>query len=210
MREAYHEQLEVVTGRLVAMTRQVAGMIRDATDALLSADIHRADAVVALDSAVDRDRNEVDELLVELIATQAPVAGDLRHIIAGLRISATLERMGDLATHIAKVTRMRYPDCAVPAELRTTFTAMGVVAEQMATKVAAVIRVRDAEAAARLTREDDEMDRLHRGMFLVVLDGDWPYPAEVAVDQALLGRYYERFADHVVSIANHFTATASA
>lgn len=205
MREAYHEQIDQVTGRLVAMTRQVAGMIRDATQALLSADIHQADAVVAMDASVDRERTDVESVLVDIIATQSPVAGDLRQIVASMRITQTLERMGDLATHVAKIARMRYPESAVPPELRTTFTAMGVVAEQMATKAGAVIRVQDAEAAERLTREDDEMDRLHKSLFLVVLDHDWPYPAETAVDQALLGRYYERFADHVVAIASQYT-----
>ena len=210
MREAYHEQIDQVTGRLVAMTRQVANMMRDATDALLSADIHKADAVVASDATVDAERTDIEEFLLELIARQAPVAGDLRQIIAAMRITQTLERMGDLAAHIAKVARMRYPDSAVPPELRTTFTAMGVVAEQMATKAGAVIRVRDADAAVRLAKEDDEMDRLHRSLFLVVLDHDWPYPAETAVDQALLGRYYERFADHVVAIASQFAKETAA
>src|SRR5918994_6952650 len=167
MREAYHEQLDQVTRRLVALTRQVAAMIRDATQALLAADIHQADAVVAADAAVDRERTDIEQVLVDIIATQAPVAGDLRQLIASMRITQTLERMGDLAAHVAKVARMRYPDSAVPPELRTTFTAMGVVAEQMATKAGAVIRVRDADAAERLTREDDEMDRLHRSLFLV-------------------------------------------
>jgi phosphate transport system protein len=209
MREAYHGQIDHLTGRLVAMTRQVASMMRDATDALLAADIHKADAVVASDAEVDRERNEIEEALLELIATQAPVAGELRHVIAAMRITQTLERMGDLATHVAKVARMRYPESAVPPELRTTFTAMGVAAEQMATKAGSLLRVRDADAAQRMQREDDEMDRLHKGLFLVILDDDWPYSAEMAVDQALLGRYYERFADHAVSIASQLTQRAA-
>jgi phosphate transport system protein len=209
MREAYHGQIDHLTGRLVAMTRQVASMMRDATDALLAADIHRADAVVASDADVDHERNEIEEALLELIATQAPVAGELRHVIAAMRITQTLERMGDLATHVAKVARMRYPESAVPPELRTTFTAMGVVAERMAAKAGSLLRVRDADAAQRMQRQDDEMDRLHKGLFLVILDDDWPYSAEMAVDQALLGRYYERFADHAVSIASQLTQRAA-
>ena len=205
MREAYHEQIDHVTGRLVTMTRHVAGMIRDATDALLAADIHKADSVVARDAAVDRERTDIEEILLEVIATQAPVASDLRHLIGCMRITQTVERMGDLAKHVAKVARMRYPESAVPPELRTTFTAMGMVAERMATKAGLLLRAPDVDAAERLQREDDEMDRLHRGVFLVILDDDWPHPAETAVDQALLGRYYERFADHAVSIATHFT-----
>jgi phosphate transport system protein len=209
MREAYHEQIDHVTGRLINMTRQVADMIRNATDALLTADIHKADTVVASDASVDRERTDIEEALLEIIATQAPVAGELRHIVASMRITQTLERMGDLATHVAKVARMRYPESAVPPELRTTFTAMGVLAERMATKAGSLLRVRDAAAAERMRREDDEMDRLHRGLFLVILDDDWPYATETAVDQALLGRYYERFADHAVSIASQLGRCAS-
>jgi phosphate transport system protein len=209
MREAYHEQLDHLTGRLVAMTRQVAGMMREATDALLSADIHKADAVVASDADVDRERNEIEEALLELMATQAPVAGELRRIVGAMRVTQTLERMGDLATHVAKIARMRYPDSAVPPELRTTFTAMGVVAERMATKAGSLLRAPEPDAAERMQREDDEMDRLHKGMFLVILDDDWPYSAETAVDQALLGRYYEGFADHAVSAATQLTQRAA-
>jgi phosphate transport system protein len=209
MREAYHEQIDQVTGRLMYMSRQVAEMIRNATDALLTADIHEADAVVTADASVDQQRTEIEEALLEIIATQAPVAGELRHIVASIRITQALERMGDLATHVAKVARMRYPESAVPPELRTTFTAMGVLAERMATKAGVLMRVRDAAAAERMRREDDEMDRLHKGLFLVILDDDWPYSAETAVDQALLGRYYERFADHAVSIAAQLGRPAS-
>ncbi|HSK25280.1 MAG TPA: phosphate signaling complex protein PhoU [Jiangellales bacterium] len=203
MREAFHEQLDGISGQLVAMTRQVGGMIHLATEALLSQDIHLADQAVAADADVDRAQLDVDEQIIELVATQAPVAGELREVLSALRITANLERMGDLAAHVAKVVRMRYPDSAVPDELRTTFAAMGAAAEQMAAKAGEVIRTRDLATADQLARDDDEMDRLHRSMFLVVLDHDWPRPAETAVDLALLGRYYERFADHAVLIAGH-------
>jgi phosphate transport system protein len=209
MREAYHEQIDHLTGRLVNMTEQVAGMIRDATNALLAADIHKADLVVESDAEVDRERTDIEEILLELIATQAPVARELRRIVASMRNTQELERMGDLAKHVAKIARMRYPESAVPPELRTTFTAMGVVAERMATKAGVLLRAPDAEAAERMRHEDDEMDRLYKGLFLVILDDDWPYPTETAVDQALLGRYYERFADHAVTIALQFTQRAS-
>jgi phosphate transport system protein len=203
MRQAFHEQLQDISEHLVGMTAQVADMIHTATDALLSQDIHLADQTVAADAEVDRSQEVVDERIIELVATQAPVAGELREVISALRTTANIERMGDLASHVAKVVRMRYPESAVPDELRTTFAAMGAAAEKMATKAGEVIRSRDLDLVEELQADDDEMDRLHRSMFLVVLDHDWPRPAETAVDLALLGRYYERFADHAVLIARH-------
>jgi phosphate transport system protein len=209
MRDDFHEQLASVNGRLVAMTRQVGAMVRTATDALLLADVHLAERTIRADVDVDRARGSLDEQVLELVATQAPVATELREVLSALRVTADLERMGDLAVHVAKVARMRYPDVAVPDELRSTFAAMGAVAEQMAIRAGGVLRRRDLDAVAELCRDDDEMDRLHRSLFLVVLDRDWPRSAETAVDLALLGRYYERFADHAVLIARqvHYLVT---
>lgn len=203
MREVYHEHLEAISGRLVAMCREVGDMIRAATQALLEADVQLADSVVAHDARVNDMQREIDEAILALIATQAPVAGELRRVIAGLRMTWDIERMGDLAAHVAKIARMRYPEHAVPAELRATFAAMGVAAEHMADRSGEVLRSRDAHAAAVMNREDDEMDRLHRTLFLVMFDDDWTGTVEAAVDLALLGRYYERFADHGVVIGSH-------
>jgi len=201
MRQAYQEQLEDVTSRLIGMTRKAGEQIRAATAALLEADIQLADRTVAADVDLNRDQLEIEELILELVATQAPVAGDLRAVLSAQRSSSDIERMGDLAVHVAKVARMRYPEVAVPDEFRTTFKDMGRTAEAMAAKAGAVLATRDLEGAAELASDDDEMDRLHRSLFVVIFDDDWTRGVEVAVDVALLGRYYERFADHAVNVA---------
>ncbi|HET6729901.1 MAG TPA: phosphate signaling complex protein PhoU [Jiangellaceae bacterium] len=201
MRQAYQEQLEDVTSRLIGMTRKAGEQIRTATAALLEADIQLADRTVAADVDLNRDQLEIEELILELVATQAPVAGDLRAVLSAQRSSSDIERMGDLAVHVAKVARMRYPEVAVPDEFRTTFKDMGRTAEAMAAKAGAVLATRDLEGAAELASDDDEMDRLHRSLFVVIFDDDWTRGVEVAVDVALLGRYYERFADHAVNVA---------
>jgi phosphate transport system protein len=201
MRQAYQEQLEDVTSRLIGMTRKAGEQIRSATAALLEADIQLADRTVAADVGLNRDQLEIEELILELVATQAPVAGDLRAVLAAQRSSSDIERMGDLAVHVAKVARMRYPEVAVPDEFRTTFKDMGRTAEAMAAKAGAVLATRDLEGAAELASDDDEMDRLHRSLFVVIFDDAWTRGVEVAVDVALLGRYYERFADHAVNVA---------
>lgn len=201
MREAFHDQLEHITDKLVGMTRKCGEQMKSATAALLEADIHRADMTIAGDASINRDQLEVDEQVLELIATQAPVAGDLREVMSALRNTTTLERMGDLAVHVAKVARMRYPDVAVPQEFRETFAEMGRVAEAMATKAGQVLRTRDLAVADELESDDDQMDQLHRSLFLVLLDTDWSSSVEVPIDIALLGRYYERFSDHAVHVA---------
>lgn len=201
MRQAYQEKLEEVTSRLIGMTRKAGEQIRAATAALLEADIQLADRTVAADVDLNRDQLEIEELILELVATQAPVAGDLRAVLSAQGSSSDIERMGDLAVHVAKVARMRYPEVAVPDEFRTTFKDMGRTAEAMAAKAGAVLATRDLEGAAELAVDDDEMDRLHRSLFVAIFDDDWTRGVEVAVDVALLGRYYERFADHAVNVA---------
>ncbi|NED94830.1 phosphate signaling complex protein PhoU [Phytoactinopolyspora alkaliphila] len=203
MRDAYHEQLDAVNGRLVGMTRKAGEQIQLATRALLGAELDAAEKTVAGDAVINRDRHEVDEQVIEVMATQGPVARDLRVVTAALRITADIERMGDLAVHVAKIARMRYPDHAVPEELRSTFASMGTTAVEMADKAGQVISTRDVQTAAQLAHDDNEMDHLHRSLFLVLLDDDWDRGVEAAVDIALLGRYYERFADHAVEIAGH-------
>ena len=137
----------------------------------------------------------------ELLALQQPVASDLRMLVAALRMVADLERMGDLSVHVAKVARLRVPQVAVPAELVPTIERMATVAEKMVGTVAGIIAERDVEGARQLEEDDEEMDQLRRSSFRLMLDDSWPHGVEPAVDIALLGRYYERIADHAVSLA---------
>lgn len=203
MREAFEGQLDHVNGRLVGMTRKAGEQIRVATQALLDADLDSAETVVSSDDDVDRDRREIDEMVLDVMARQGPVAGDLRIVTSALRTTADLERMGALAVHIAKVARMRYPDHAVPEELRPTFAHMGRTAEEMVDKAGAVLRTHDLASADELENDDNEMDQLHRSLFVALLDDAWDRGVEAAVDIALLGRYYERFADHAVEISTN-------
>jgi phosphate transport system protein len=121
--------------------------------------------------------------------------------VTSLRMSADLERMGDLARHIAKIARLRFPDCAVPEELRESVASMGRLGVELAGKVGQIIDDRDVDAARALEGEDDAVDRLHRALFSALLSYEHPYTIEAAIDVTLIGRYYERFADHAVSVA---------
>ena len=202
MRDVYHEKLDAVGHTLVEMAGLVAAALQQATRSLLEADLQLAEAVISADDAVDALQRDLDVRTLDLIARQQPVAGDLRTLVTSLRMSADLERMGDLARHIAKVARRRYPQPAVPPELRGTFEGMGRIGVALAGKVAEIIEGRDVDTARGLEREDDAVDRLHRALFAALLAPENPCPIETAIDVTLLGRYYERYADHAVKVAD--------
>jgi len=201
MRNAYFDQLDSIVDELVDMTQVVQVAVARATQALLTADAEIAERVISDDAAIDAARERVEERSFELLALQQPVASDLRMLVAALRMVADLERMGDLSVHVAKVARLRVPQLAVPAEIVPTIERMATVAEKMVGTVAGIIAERDVEGARQLEEDDEEMDQLRRSSFRLMLDDSWPHGVEPAVDIALLGRYYERIADHAVSLA---------
>jgi phosphate transport system protein len=199
MREEFQADLIEVSRLLVTMAESVRAAMRKATTALLTADREAAQSVVARDAEVDEIYRQVETKVADTIARQAPVASDLRMVITALHISADLERMGDLAEHVAKTALRRHPSPAVPAELRPVFRQMAEVADRMADKITIVLASPNADLAAELEKDDDSMDDLERDLFKVLLDDQWPYGAETAIDGALLGRFYERYADHAVN-----------
>ena len=201
MRNAFHDELDGIGLTLLQMAGLVKVAMNDATSALLTVDLNSAEKVIAADDVIDEIQHELDARTINLMARQQPVASDLRTLVTSLRMSADLERMGDLAHHVAKQARMRYPNSAVPAELVPTITAMGLVADKLIDKLSSVMEHRDTVRALEIETDDDEMDKLHRDLIGILLDDNWPHGIETAIDMTLLGRYYERFADHAVSIS---------
>jgi phosphate transport system protein len=183
------------------MAQEVSTAVRSATTALLEADIHLAEQVISGDEQLDLRQSDIEHRSFDLLALQSPVAGELRIIVASLRMVAELERMGDLAAHVAKIARLRYPESAIPEALRPSFVKMGDVAEKMVIAAGQTLHDRNVQNAEELRTRDQEMDDLRRTQFRVLLSDDWPYGVEAAVDVALLGRYYERIADHAASMA---------
>jgi len=206
VRTAYHDRLDTMVEQLGHMTRMVASAMSKSNNALLDADLEVAERVIAADQQIDSVREELDNEVLSILALESPVAGELRLVVAVLRISATLERMGDLAVHIAKVARMRYPESAVPAELRGTILEMGQIAELVVQKAGSGLVARDGSLLDEIERDDDRMDALHRKLFTLLLDDDWDHGIEAAIDITLISRYYERFADHAVSLARRVAA----
>ena len=201
MRDAYTDQLDSIRDDLLTMTRLVGDAVSKATKALLEGDAQLAEMVISEDVAIDDLRVRIEDRSFELLSLQNPVAGDLRMLVASLRMVGEFERMGDLSVHVAKIARLRVPEVAVPDEVVPTISRMAAVAEVMVAKVGHIIADSDVTAAEELEQVDEEMDRLRRASFRELLGSDWKHGVEPAVDIALLGRYYERIADHAVSIA---------
>lgn len=193
-------EIDAVNGDLVVLTQLVGSAMNRATQSLLDADLALAESVIAADARIDELTNTIEDHCFEIISTQQPDDSDLRMVIGALRIAASLERMGDLAEHVAKQARMRYPRQAVPQELRATFAVMGGIAEAIVSATGTVIATRNVALAADIARHDAEMDRLHRELFTIVLSPSWSHSVEAAIDITLLSRYYERYADHAVSV----------
>ena len=209
LRTAFQDELDGVTQTLSELSSLVSSAITQATHALLTADLSEAEAVIAADDRVDEIQHELDARIIDIIAPQQPVASDLRALVTALRMSADLERMGDMAHHIAKITRLRHPGAAVPSELLLTIEEMGKVARLISDKVGGVINSKDIDKALEVEKDDDEMDLLHRRLFTALLEPSWPHGIETAIDMTLIGRYYERYADHAVSVSRriHFQVT---
>jgi phosphate transport system protein len=201
IRSAFQDELDHVSQSLVDLTHMVSESIVKASKALLSADLNLAEEVIATDAKIDDYQHDLDTRIIDIIARQQPVASDLRALITALRMSADLERMGDLSHHIAKVARLRHPNNAIPNDLILAFTEMGYVAEKLSTKVATVITTRDTDMALQVEKDDDEMDDLHRKVISGIISNGSTITIESAIDLTLLGRYYERFADHAVAVA---------
>ncbi|MCG3749887.1 MULTISPECIES: phosphate signaling complex protein PhoU [Amycolatopsis] len=201
MREAYHVELDQLAENLAAMSVQVADAMERATKALLEVDLGLAEQVISDDAKVDDARAECEEQAYALLALQAPVATDLRTVLAAIHAAESLERMGDLALHVAKAARRRHPDPVLPEAVKPYFAEMGRAAVKLARQVEAIIKTKDVSAAKDLEAEDDQVDDLHRHLFTVLMDREWPHGVASAVDVTLLGRFYERYADHAVSVA---------
>ena len=201
MRDAFHDDLDAISVSLVEMSQLANTAMVRATKAILEADLAIAEEVISEDERIDNLHHDLDTRTLTLLARQQPVAGDLRTIVASIRMSSDIERMGDLAHHVAKLARMRYPACAIPPELVFIIQEMGEVAQRIMTKTTGIITSRDTLAAVELEKDDDAMDKLHRKLFEILLDDKWSHGIETAIDMTLVGRYYERYADHAVSVA---------
>jgi phosphate transport system protein len=203
MRGELEYELTRVISSLVTMARAVREAMRSASSALLRADHTLAQDVTVRNAEIGVLYRVVEDRVYGLVARRHPVDSDLRLIMTALRVASDLERMGDLAAHVAKSALRRHPEPTVVPELADLFRAMSAVADGLAGKIVAALAGQDATLAAQLDGDDDAMDDLHRQLFGVMLSQDWPMGVEAAIDGALLGRFYERYADHAVNVGHH-------
>ena len=202
MREIFQSQLHEVQTRLIEIAEDAARVAEKATKAFTTSDVTLADEAIAVSDAMTNKALALDELVIKILAKQSPVARDLRVLVSALRISASLERMGALAGHIAAIARYRFPGAAVPAALKATFVEMGALDVKLAHQVVELLKNTDADFARQIQAEDERVDELHRSVFDTVLADDWKENAMFTVDVTLASRYHERFADHVVDISS--------
>jgi phosphate transport system protein len=212
MRTVFHQQLDTVTGAIAEMCGWAGRTMRDATRALLFVDAALAEHVIGEHHMFVSNAARVEQEAFTLLALQAPVAGDLRAVVVTLKNVADADRMGALALHVAKIARRSHPARAVPEELEAYFAEMARIAVDLGNSAKEVVQSRDPRKAAELRHDDDAMDDLHRQLFGLLMDPEWKHGIAAAVDVTLLGRYYERFADHAVEIGRRviFQATGSA
>jgi phosphate transport system protein len=209
VRTAYHEQLDALTEQLGQLCALVGVAMERATQALLQGDLLLAEQVIVDHDEITLMSTQAVEKAFVLLALQAPVAGDLRVIVGSIQIAADVDRMGVLAQHVAKIVRRRHPQHALPEHVNGYFAEMGRIAVELGNAAQEVVLTRDPHKAARIDEQDDAIDDLHRHLFTVLMDREWTHEVGAAVDVTLLGRFYERFADHAVEIARRviFQAT---
>ena len=201
MREVFQTQLKEVQDRLVEIAGDATRIMEQASKAFVTSDVTLADQALASADAIQEKALSLDESVIKILARQSPVSRDLRILVSALRISASLERMGALAGHIAQIARFRYPGSAIPAALLPTFEEMGKLDIELGKKVVKLLQNTDVDLAKEIQAEDGRVDELHRHVFDVVLGDDWKENAMFTVDVTLASRYHERFADHVVDIS---------
>ena len=201
IRSAFQDELDKISQSLVDLAEMVSLSMGKASTAILNIDLRLAEEVISQDEKIDNLQHDLDSRIIDTIARQQPVASDLRALITALRMSSDLERMGDLAHHIAKISRMRHPEPAVPAELFEIIKAMSSATLRITDKIAVVISSRDLKIALEVDKDDDEVDELHRQLISKLVEPNAGYSIEKAIDLTLLGRYFERYADHAVSVS---------
>lgn len=201
MREDFQFRLDRLSDHRTLMALVAGDAIRDATAALMTGDTQLAEKVVGQRVFLQEMMVTGEQVSLDLLARQAPVAGDLRRVVSALWVVSNLNRMGVLAIHVAETVIRRGADRPLPAEVRGLFEAMGRLAVQLAETAGRLLNGSDVTAAADLEAEDEKMDTLHRDLFDALFEPTWPNGVADAIDFALLGRFYERFADQAVAVA---------
>lgn len=201
IRHTYHAQLDDLRVSVVRLGLMANEAIGSGTEALLEADLAAADRVISADATIDSLTHGIEEQAYAILALQQPMASDLRMIVAILRTIHELERTGDLMVNVAKTTRRIYP-VQLPARIRRLIERMGQQAGLQLRLAVEAFAERDTARGLALDDMDDVMDDLQRELFRTIfaLGESDEAGIQQSVQIALVGRYYERVADHAVNI----------
>lgn len=198
MRVNYSQQLSELAAKLAELCSRDELAMQLATQALLESDLALAEQVIADAAVVEEISDEAEHRAFAFLALQAPVAGDLRMVVSGIRIAAELHRMGALATHVATIVRRRHPVPVLPAPAHDAFTDIGKIAVAIVAATRELLITRDLDVTERIWVLENQMNDHHRRLFTMTMDSNWEHGVPAAVDVTLLGRFYERFADQAV------------
>ncbi|MCP9274215.1 phosphate signaling complex protein PhoU [Mycolicibacterium arenosum] len=209
MRTTFHAELDRLAAELGAMCATAGSIMSSATAAVVYGDMNAADRVWSELSHLSALNQRVQDRTLTVLARQAPVARELRFVVSAIRIAGDADRMGGLAANVAKVAQRNHPAPAIPSDTTAHFAEMGRVAVELANRAHHALADFDADKAREVGPADREMNDLHRRLFTLVSDATWTHGAAAAVDVALLGRFYERFADHAVEIARRIVFEAT-
>lgn len=201
MRKVFQAELHQVGEELIEISMLVTEAIEKSVRAFQGADVELAQDVIAADARIDFLQNDLDERAIDILALQGPVASDLRMIVGSLRMSASLERMGDLARHVAQLARLRYPAIVIPEPLRPTFDELAALDIQIARKLTELLETRELKLVTEIQSANARINELHRSVFGAIAAPTWQETAATTVDVTLASRYLERFGDHGVSVA---------
>ncbi|WP_158256115.1 phosphate uptake regulator PhoU [Corynebacterium sp. 13CS0277] len=200
MRDSYAQSLHDFSADVVSLAECVEKILGHANDALLHANRHMSDEALALKPEETAIRARCEERAVRLLATEGPVARDLRQVISSIYIVEELGRMAALGRHLARIARRRAPSPAIPADLRPYLAEMGRVALALTRRMRDTLADPDPQVASSLMRDDDAIDELHAYLFAQLTTQPWPHSTTEAIDVALASRFYERYADHAVHV----------
>ena len=210
MRNKFDEQLELLNRELIEMGAMCERSLKIIAEELLSGDMTHNEEVIHAESEIDQKERDIEQLCLKLLLQQQPVAGDLRQISAALKMITDMERIGDQTQDIAEI--LNYGTLGALYHDHV-LVQMAKAAMQMVTgSVDAYVR-NDAALAEAVMRQDDEVDRLflrEREELIAIIAAD-PQSGEIALDQMMIAKYFERIGDHAVNIANwvYFSITGS-
>jgi phosphate transport system protein len=199
-RPTFHQQLDDVQRDLIRLAARVTESIMRGTEALLSLDLAAAQALIDGDDEIDALTLEIEERCFTILARQQPMASDMRAVVTAIRLTSEIERSGDLMVNVAKATRRLY-GAEVPVPLRSLLQAMADQAVRLYRLAMDAYAEGDANLAGALDDMDDRLDQLHKDYIQTILEIHADVrDVQVAVQLALVGRYYERIGDHAVNI----------